>query len=213
MYPVQPIAVKPSTHFETIAAAAIASNLMFAAADRSSEPWKGWLEQSYGKNVRNIRRPAEAGRLAAMEGHRTVFTVGSATAYAFGPLGYADFPAPLKKLQVTGLELPRTPDSFRVPGMTEPEITISDDARMSTGKTAAQVAHALMLWVLEQDDAAINRWMLSPGLRLAYGSLANAAGHGATVIDNGHTELEPGTATVRVALEHPAQHSPAINQP
>lgn len=213
MYPVQPIAVRPSTHFETIAAAAIASNLLFAAADRSSEPWKSWLEQSYGKNVRNIRRPAEADRLAAMDGHRAEFTVGAATAYAFAPLQYADFPAPLKKLQVTGLDLPRAGDPFLVPGLEQPQITISDDVDMSTGKTAAQVAHAVMLWLLEQDEATVSRWTLSPGLCLGYGSLAAAAGYGATVIDNGHTELEPGTATVRVTLELPAQHSPVITRP
>ena len=212
MYPVQPIAVKPSTHFETIAAVAIASNLLFAAADRSSEPLKSWLEQSYGKNVRNIRRPAETDRLAAMDGHRTEFTVGGATAYAFAPLEYADFPVSLKKLQVTGLDLPRTAESLLVPGMVQPRVTISDDVQMSTGKTAAQVAHAVMLWLLEQDEATVSRWMLSPGLSLTYGSLAAAAGHGATVIDNGHTELEPGTATVRVALERPAQHSPVITR-
>lgn len=213
MYPVQPIAVRPSTHFETIAAVAIASNLMFAAADRTSGQWKSWLEQSYGKNVRNIRRPAEADRLDAMDGHRIEFFVGGASAFAFAPMEYSDFPAPLKKLQVTGLDLPRTEDSFLVPGMVQPQVTISTDARMSTGKTAAQVAHAVMLWLLELDEATASRWTLSPGLSLTYGSLAAAAGHGATVIDNGHTELEPGTATVRVALERPAQHSPVIIRP
>lgn len=212
MYPVQPIAVKPSTHFETIAAVAIASNLHFAAADRSSEPWKSWLEKSYGKNVRNIRRPAEADRLANMDGHRTEFTVGGATACAFAPLGYADFPVPLKKLQVTGLDLPRATGPFVVPGTIHPLVIISEDARMSTGKTAAQVAHAVMLWLLEQDEATVSRWTLSPGLSLICGSLAAAVGYGATVIDNGHTELEPGTATVRVALERPAQYSPVINR-
>lgn len=203
MYPVQPIAVKPSTHFETVSAVAIASNLMFAGADHSSEPWATWLKQSYGKNVRNIRRPAEALRLATMEGDRVEFTVGQATAYAFMPMGYTAFPSPLKKLQVTGLELPRTETVYGVPGDVIPRIVIGEHVPMSTGKTAAQVSHGLMLWMLEQDSATIRRWSRAPGLSLHIADLGTVCEPSVTVVDNGHTELAPNTATVRVALDTP----------
>lgn len=203
MYPVQPIAVKPSTHFETVSAVAIASNLMFAGADRSSEPWASWLKQSYGKNVRNIRRPAEALRLDTMEGDRVEFTVGHATAYAFLPMEYTAFPSPLKKLQVTGLELPRTGTVYGVPGDVIPQIMISEHLSMTTGKTAAQASHGLMLWLLKQDSVTIRRWSRAPGLSLHVADLGAVCGPSVTVVDKGHTELAPNTATVRVALDTP----------
>lgn len=157
MHAVQPIAVKPSTHFETISAVAIASNLMFAEADKSAEPWKGWLGGAYTKSVRSIRRPAEALHLQAMEGPRTEFAVGGATAYAFPLMDYAAFPKPLKKLQVTGLDVPRSENTFAVPGAVQPIAVIRSDITMSTGKTAAQVAHGLMLWLMNQDQATVHQ--------------------------------------------------------
>ncbi|KIA72668.1 hypothetical protein ANMWB30_24360 [Arthrobacter sp. MWB30] len=200
MHKVQAIAVRPSTHFETISAVAIASNVMFAAADQTSEPWRSWLNSDYTKNVRSIRRPAELTRVEAMDAATARFTSGRATAFAFEPLPYADFPQPLKKLQVTGLDLPRSDSSFTVVGPIKPLVAINSNLTMSTGKTAAQVAHGLMLWLREQDEATMNLWKMRPCLRMRVAPLETLEQPGVTVIDNGHTELEPHTATVRVAL-------------
>lgn len=207
---VQPIAVVPGSHFETIAAVAIASNLAAAHADLEADPWKTWLSRAFTKTVRRISKPADArfiADLSAADPASRSFTVGGATAYAFAPMAYDDFPKRLRQLRVAGLDLKRTGEGFimtPVGHLVRPEVVVSHDVQMTTGKTSPQVAHALMVWLIElrsTGPAAFLAWREEPALALRVADLDEISGNPAqsiTIVDSGLTEIAPKTATVRV---------------
>jgi peptidyl-tRNA hydrolase len=86
-------------------------------------------------------------------------------------------------------------------------------ARMSSGKTLAQVAHAAVM----ATDAGLEDWVTAgcPGRVLAppehvFAAIAADAGVVARVVDTGLTEVPPGTVTV-IAL--PPGPGTALPQP
>lgn len=214
----QAIAVKASNHAETITAVALAAGLSLARVI-TREPmnehfksfaylpqrWQEWVDADYGKSVRRIRRPAEHDRLLKYLDHATSFSVGGATAYAFAPMLQMDYPSALRKLQVTGLQLQgdnQESQAFSLGSNAVPAFAINADITMTTGKTAAQLAHGVMLWVLKAQlkhwDELL-RWTQNPGLAVSYESFPSGLGDPkSTVVDNGHTELDPQTPTVRL---------------
>ncbi|ROR76040.1 Peptidyl-tRNA hydrolase [Plantibacter flavus] len=201
---VQPIVVLPSNHFETIAAAALASALACAGADRSGAPWSDWLSAGFTKSVRRAKRPADLDRVRAVALTRTEIGVGEAVAMAFAPIVYADSPPPISRLQVSGLDLAREQTTFTLPGAIVPQVQINATVAMTTGKTAAQVAHALGVWVLTMPSELVHSWVENPGLELVtcpFSGDTGEPGSWAVVRDNGLTEIPAGTATVRVGLQ------------
>jgi hypothetical protein len=140
---VQTIVVQPSTHFDTIAAAALASGLAIVHADLGSDPWASWLGGSFTKSVRRVKCPVELERVRALglaSPGSTEISVGDAVALAFVPASYEDSPREISRLQVSGLDLAHNDaDRFRQAGAVTPHIEINADVTMSTGKTAAQV--------------------------------------------------------------------------
>lgn len=184
---VQPIAVVPGTHEDTVRAVALASALALGAGISAQDetvraPWSAWLSERFTKSVRRMRRPAEIRRvdeLRAELDHETV-VIGSAAATAFTPMAYADFPPALSKLQVSGLDQERTGDGDD-PGPSVPRVVLTDAVSMSTGKSAAQAAHALGLWVLTGDPTSVGAWVQAPRLHLAHG-LTEIAPHTTTAI-------------------------------
>lgn len=204
---VQTIVVKPSEHFDTVAAAALASGLAIAAADLKNDPWHSWLSGSFTKSVRRAKRPAELDRVRALELPGTEIAIGDAVAIAFAPQRYEDNVPAISKLQVSGLDLKLGSTDFHLPAEVTPHIEVNRDVYMSTGKTAAQVAHALGAWVLAQSDETRKAWAQNPGLSICEVSFANYQAHVSndpsmvTIVDNGLTEIEPGTATTRVFLD------------
>ena len=205
---VQTIVVQPSTHFDTIAAAALASGLAMAHADLSTDPWHSWLGGSFTKSVRRVKRPIELERIRALGLEHAEVTVGDAVALAFVPARYEDSPREISKLQVSGLDLAHNDtDRFQRLGAVTPHIEINADVSMSTGKTSAQVAHALGAWLLAQPLSIRRAWASDPGLHIGEVGFAAYAAAGPddasiiTVVDHGLTEIAPGTATVRVYLD------------
>ncbi|MCI4659680.1 peptidyl-tRNA hydrolase [Cryobacterium zhongshanensis] len=206
---VQTIVVKPSTHFDTIAAAALASGVAMAQGDLESEPWASWLSGSFTKSVRRVKRPVELERIRALGLPRAEVTVGDAVGIAFAPALYEDSPREISRLQVSGLDLAHNDVvRFRMPGAFNPHIEINADASMTTGKTAAQVAHALCAWLLAQPHSVRDAWADQPGLDIREASFAapdeqheHAGRQEILIRDNGLTEIAPGTATVRVYVD------------
>ena len=212
---VQPIAVVPGSHFETVAAVAIASNLAAAHADLDTEPWKAWLSRAFTKTVRRISKTADArfiAELSAADPASHSFAVGGAVAYAFAPMAYEDFPKRLRNLQVSGLDVERARAGFGVAAPAasgaaqtgQPQMLVSRDVAMTTGKTAAQVAHALMVWLIQlraNDRDAFLAWREHPHLAVCMGDLDELSAdpaHTITIVDSGLTEIAPKTATVRM---------------
>ena len=86
-------------------------------------------------------------------------------------------------------------------------IVLNGSLDMSTGKAAAQGAHALFAWLLESEPALIERWM-DAGCPVAVSELgadafaaAAATATGPVIRDAGRTEIEPGSPTAFVVLD------------
>lgn len=76
---------------------------------------------------------------------------------------------------------------------------------MSTGKTAAQVAHARMVWLVElraSDHATFLAWRREPALSVRVADLDEVSAdpaHTITIVDSGLAEIAPNTATTRMS--------------
>ncbi|WP_417218416.1 peptidyl-tRNA hydrolase [Arthrobacter sp.] len=197
----------PAPEPEGIAAAALASVGAFTAHPAADE-WRGWAEGSFAKVVRR----ADAGTFAkvrAAHPDHALATSGAGQAIAFVPGPSGHVPKKIAKLQVSGTELPRAGDAPR-PGRA-PEsgpglvVVLNDSLGMSTGKAAAQAAHALFAWVLEAAPARVDGW-LRAGRPLSVRRLPAAGfrravqgeGAGPLIHDAGRTEIAPGSATACV---------------
>lgn len=193
----QPIVVRRTgTHEDMVVAAARASVAAWLA-DPDNPAWTPWLAGSFGKSVRRAR-PVEVEK--AREFMLSSVKVGDAEAFAGLPVSRTDMPAPIAKLQVSGTDAERVgwSDLHTPEG---PHLLVNADAGMTTGKTCAQVAHGVFGWALRQDAAVLAGWA-EAGLPFtvteADQSAFDAARLGALVVieDAGHTEVDPGTATV-----------------
>ena len=98
-----------------------------------------------------------------------------------------------------------------------PVIVLNADLEMSTGKAAAQAAHALLSWYLQLETGARLAWRDAgepAGVRLAAGQefteTAARPGAGPLIVDAGMTEIAPDTAT---AFVESASFSPAPGVP
>lgn len=207
---VQPILVaKAGTHTETIlcaARASLAAYLTPLLAGRAVAPaWEQWLAGLFTKSVRRAprRHLDKALEWATAAGHDVAGQeFGDSAAVATVPMPYATYPKVLAKAQVAGTDLPR--DNTTLKSATGPQVHLL--GTLSTGKAAAQAAHALWLWALPQlTDApsALAAWALD-GMPMSVSTaraevLTDLASHGPVVRDAGLTEVAPNTVTAVVS--------------
>lgn len=215
---VQPIVLlvdknDPAGHADSIVAAAIASvsayrNALGSGTDQ--DRWETWLSGRFTKSVR--RADAKTFTKLASDnelGAAGAAYIGAAKALAYAPTTYEDLPKKLARLQVSGTELPEkeaTPQTRQRSG--DPVIVLNSGLGMSTGKAAAQAAHALFAWHLnrsnpDQDIAGLH--LLSAGVLLASAEdfhKLKAVAAGPLIVDSGLTEIDPHTATAFV-IERP----------
>ena len=203
--------LRSGSHEDAVRCVAEASLRAYVSAPDLPE-WEQWLAGSFTKTVRRAR-PAEyekaraAGPLA--EVHR-----GEAAALAFAPAPTDKLPRPIARLQVSGTELPRQGWSENEGAACHTRIALNADLGMSTGKAAAQAAHAMWaVWLQlgELDRAAWSneglaaRFESVPEENLALGKVTGAVldAFGAelgvkayvAIHDNGRTEVDPGSLT------------------
>lgn len=200
---VQPIILfvdreEPASEQHGIAAAALASVQAYLHAPENPD-WRIWAAGHFAKSVRRADAKMFAKVLAAFPDH-VLATVGEGRAAGLPPMPAAALPKLLAKLQVSGTQLP--------PGDPLPEaaltITLNDSLGMSTGKAAAQAAHALFAWVLESKPAAVQAW-INAGCPVGVQELAAKEFKkgarkckGPVIQDAGRTEIEPGSTTAFV---------------
>lgn len=190
----------PCAEDQGIAVAALASVGALLANPRHPY-WKPWARGAFAKSVRR----ADAKMFAKVAGEfpdHALAEIGEAKALGFAPMPADALPKRLAKLQVSGTTLPAG-------GTGEPtplRIVINDSLGMSTGKAAAQAAHALFAWVLEGAPAELDRWRAG-GCALSIERVGakefntRARGANAPVIhDAGRTEITPGSATAFVDI-------------
>lgn len=190
----------PCAEDQGIAAAALASVGALIANPRHPY-WKPWAQGAFAKSVRR----ADAKMFAKVAGEfpdHALAEIGDAKALGFAPMQADSLPKRLAKLQVSGTTLPAggtgEPTSVR--------IALNDSLGMSTGKAAAQAAHALFAWVLEGEPRDVDTWR-GDGCGLSVERLDDAefrrqAGEANSPVihDAGRTEIEPGSATAFVKI-------------
>ncbi|WAC50426.1 peptidyl-tRNA hydrolase [Frigoribacterium sp. SL97] len=214
---VQPIVVcvdkeRPAPALDAIRAVADASVKMYArdmvgydsldeterlAVRHIARAWSSWLNGPIAKTVRRADR-ATYERLVGSTSltEATIVTRGDAEAIAFRPMMADELPNNLRRLQVSGTQLPEgTPTKVLTPTAS---ILLNADLDMSTGKAAAQAAHALFTWFLNTDespepDAIECDVSFVSGKELE--DIVASRGVRDAIHDAGRTEIEPGSLT------------------
>lgn len=198
---VQPILTlrREGTHVGVITAVALAS--VRAYRDHPDLPeWDQWLAGSFTKSVRSFKADIDILVTRRDETPHSTCAVGHAFAVAYAPHPADAFPRHIKRAQVAGLDRDKPEPATVLPHDGKGLFVVLDSSvGMSTGKAAAQAAHALfsahLLRALPHfrgidTDRARIVWA-HPGLMREIVSDRRA-----TVIkDNGRTEVAPGTVT------------------
>lgn len=206
---VQPILVaKGGTHTETILCAARASLAAYLTPFLSGHPvstsWEPWLTGRFTKSVRRAPRSHldKALEHAAAAGWDVAGQqIGDSAAVATIPMAYEHYPKVFAKAQVAGTDMPRDSSTLKSDG--GPRIALL--GTLSTGKGAAQAAHALWLWAvphLHGDRTRLSSW-LDGGMPVTLSTatpqtLSKIADGGIAVRDAGLTEVAPDTVTAVV---------------
>lgn len=189
---------EPAGEEHGIAAAALASAQAFLR-DPENPDWRVWAAGHFGKSVRRADAKMFAKVLAMFPEHAPT-TVGEGTAVGLPPMPADALPKLLAKLQVSGTQLP--------PGEPLPvaplSIVLNASLDMSTGKAAAQAAHALFAWLLESNPAGVQAWAqagypvgIVQASRQEFRKGQRKAA-GPVIQDAGRTEIEPGSTTAYV---------------
>lgn len=191
----------PAGEDHGIAAAALASTQSFMR-DPENPDWQLWAAGAFAKSVRRADAKMFAKVLAAFPDH-VLATVGDASAVGLPPMRADSLPKLLAKLQVSGTQLPAG-ESLEPQPLT---IVLNGSLEMSTGKAAAQAAHALFAWLLEAGQPTVDAWAgagfpvgIVHASRKEFRKGAKKAA-GPVIQDAGRTEIEPGSTTAYVVTE------------
>lgn len=189
----------PASEAHGIAAAALASVQAYLR-DPENPDWQMWADGAFAKSVRRADAKMFSKVIAAFPDH-VLAEVGEGRAAGLPPMPADELPKLLAKLQVSGTQLPKG-------GPLPPQpltIVLNGSLEMSTGKAAAQAAHALFAWVLESKPALVEAWMANgfplgvmelPAKEFRKGARKSS---GPVIQDAGRTEIEPGSTTAYVA--------------
>jgi peptidyl-tRNA hydrolase len=193
--------VEPADQDAGIAAAALASVQAYLLGPENPD-WQVWAEGAFAKSVRRADAKMFAKVLAAFPDH-ALAEVGAARAAGLPPMPADALPKLLAKLQVSGTQLPDGEPLAPRP-LT---IVLNGSLEMSTGKAAAQAAHALFAWLLDAGRPAVDAWAEAgfpvgvahvPAKDFRKGARSAA---GPVIRDAGRTEIEPGSTTAYVVAD------------
>ena len=206
---IQPIAVLKdpealATHEDTCLAAALASVTAWLAFpdDPMWEPWMYGPDGSGGGQGKSVRRGKPKDFRALETAGAVMVSVGTAKAAALAPTEYP-LTGRMKQLQVSGTEFEHTGEATVHGDMEAPRVLhigIDTVLGMSTGKAAAQSAHAALTWAMQLSPEELEAWIehdfpstLIPLDRDGWRTTATNA----TVVirDAGHTEIKSGSVT------------------
>lgn len=189
----------PAAETDGIAAVALASvtaywRALHAGADLG--PWDEWLSGPFAKSVRRADRKAFSKVHAELQGLDPSHIVcGDAEALAFPPVPAAQLPKALARLQVSGTVLPRRAVDSNASGAPL-TVVLNEALGMTTGKAAAQAAHALFALRLARDPyAAVTAVHIRFADRDEIDQILAVHQDAVTIEDAGRTEIEPGSLT------------------
>lgn len=181
----------PLGHRAVVRSVVAASLAGLAARDDTpalAGAYRRWLSGPFTKSVRVLGKDAHLDRVVADDGALPV-TLEGARAAVLHPTPVTDLPRVAARARVAGLDRPRGPMAWPAHGLVA---VVDAGLGMSTGKTAAQVAHAAMIHALDTGGSVVPE--LVEVDRGVLGALAGDAL--AVVTDAGRTEVAPGTLTV-----------------
>lgn len=155
----------------------------------------------YGHLIRKVaRRARNAGWEHIQHLPGVTAKVEDAEARAFVPSAVNAVPPEIKKLQISGTDVPWEEE---LPEPTEPVVIYCDAGLvMSVGKAAAQVGHASMMLAAQRPVELVEAWAKA-GFPLAVREVPSEvfqehcrAEDAVAIRDAGFTEVEPGSITV-----------------
>lgn len=195
----------PPRRDELLEAAAIAVVKVCLDSRVSTDPeFRASLTNWYDHLIRKVtRRARNKNWQVAQTVPGVTAEVGSAQARAFLPSAVSEVPPEIRKLQISGTELPQSESrELTAAGGDLPRIYIDAGLSMTTGKAAAQVGHASMLLAANQNFEWVRRWaerdfalhVLEIDSVLFHSLAQNPAA--VAVHDAGFTEVAPDSLTV-----------------
>jgi len=192
---VQPIIVpNRGTHENTIKAVVFAAYAAFmgrfANPHYPIENWDKWLAGSFTKSIR--RADEKLWKKIHLLSGKTIVSLdgGTGQAIAFPPM--KEFPKEIKKCQVADTDFERT--GWIHPPANGFVLAINPNVQMTTGKTAAQCAHAYLGFHLSYPDIRCSLRITDDPI--AFQVLKNSRKEKVEINDAGFTEVDPGTLTV-----------------
>lgn len=195
----------PPRRDELLEAAAVAVLKVCLDPRVSTDPeFRAGLENWYDHLIRKVTRRARNKSWEMVQQLPGVTVeVGGAQARAFVPSAVSEVPPEIRKLQISGTELPAT-EPVEMPAHSGdlPRIYIDAGLAMTTGKAAAQVGHASMLLAAHRDFMWVRRWAERDfGLHVLEVDTAlfhRLSEHpdAVAVHDAGFTEVAPNSKTV-----------------
>ena len=205
---VQPIVVaKIGTHLDTITAAAMSSVMSQIRNQEKQNIWREWLGGVFTKSVRRAGVNDFDKIISWCEDNDVIpaeFSIGESRALALPPMTYNNYPRIVRKLQVSGTDFPRT-DYDVNKDLVGTDLTIYLDESLTTGKAAAQAAHAMWIGTLRlRLIRAETTAQYSVKTKLVKASdlpdLAKES-NARCVVDSGLTEVAPNTLTAVVMCD------------
>lgn len=199
---IMPVVLRKSgTHHEAIAAVATAV-LQGCLSGPDANTWGAWFVSGQGKTVRRANEK-DFQKVSARDDVLAASEVGAARALVFPPVLYTEMDKGLRRFQVGGTEFPRDPREA-VAGV--PTVVLNAGLGMSTGKSAAQAAHAMLAWWDSLSDEQREEWQEEPPREVnileaetgEFERMAEEVDADLLIHDAGHTEIESGSATAFV---------------
>jgi hypothetical protein len=189
---------KPPAARTPVLEAAAAAALAVCLDPRASEggEWHDAVSIWVESRIRKIARRARGAHWAAVQELPGVtWTVDGAEARALLPGPVDDVPKSVSRLQIGGTDLEPDEPGPLPDGV--PVIWVNAALGMSTGKAAAQVGHASMLYAAAHGLTDVPAFAVRDADPARWAQLVAAADRGAAVAvrDAGFTEVAPGTTT------------------
>lgn len=191
------------SHEETQLAVAEAIVKFFDSAKTcAGGEWHEAVTSWLSGRIRKVARRARGREWEAVKNMGNIYVkYGKAEVIVLPPHPADNPPVEVKKLQVSGLDLLRDSSFVSTSKAGVLNFALNPNIEMSTGKTLAQVGHAVQLAIFSSTWEVLNSWR-SNNTPIALVSWEDMGDSAVEVRDAGFTEVESGSLTARSILHY-----------